>query len=133
MANVVEVKMLSNGPLNIILGVYLRSDGATGELVKQTLLDPVADLGLKPSARLRLRYMAHNFAGFDAVVSFDAGLVDPNWKWVLSEGTNHPIDFGPFGNIKDDSGVDGTGKLQISTTGFTASTDQGSILIALQK
>jgi hypothetical protein len=131
--NVVEVKQLLNGPSLVILAVYMKSDGATGELVNHTLLDPVVDLGLKSKHRLRLLQLLHNFAGFDAVISFDKGGVDPNWKWVLSEGTNHPVDFRPFGNIKDDSGLDGNGKLQISTTGFTSSTDQGSLLMVLKK
>lgn len=131
MANVVQVKRLANGPLNLILAVYLKSDGLSGELDNEVLIDP-ADLGLK-DRRLRLRHLAYNIAGFDAVISFDAGGVNPNWKWVLSEGTNHPIDFGPFGNIKDDSGMDGTGKLQLSTTGFTSVNDQGSIMLALYK
>ena len=132
MANVVEVKQVINGPRHVVLAVYLKSDGASGELTDEPLLT-LADAGLKSGDRMRLQYIAYNFAGFDAVLSFDAGGVNPNWKWVLSEGTNAPVDFRPFSNIKDDSGMDGTGTLQLSTTGFTASQDQGSILLLIRK
>lgn len=132
MANTVNVSVLLSGPRNVLLAVYLKSDGATGELVNETLFGP-ADLGLPPSARLTLEALTYNFAGFDAVVQFDSGGVIPTFKWVLSEGTNAPADFEPYGGLRDGSGMDGTGELQITTTGFTASTDQGSILIKLRR
>ncbi|TFH46938.1 MAG: hypothetical protein E4H01_09145 [Lysobacterales bacterium] len=133
MANIVTTKLLLNGPRNAIVLVYLESDGATGELDKETLVDPVVDLGLLDGARISLEYVAYNFAGFDARLEFASGLVDNNRKWVLSEGTNHPIDLGRFGGLYDDSTVDGTGQLQITTIGFTSSTDMGSIMLQLRK
>jgi hypothetical protein len=133
MANTVEKKLLLNGDRFAILAVYLRSDGASGELANEVLIDPVDDLGLKLGARLRLNEVTHSFAGFDAVLQFASGGVDPNWKWVLTAATNQPFDFGAFGNLIDDSGMDGNGKLTISTTGFTAAGDQGSILLKVRK
>lgn len=132
MANTVKITKLMDGVRNLILGIYLKSDGASGELVNETLVTP-ADVGLKPGQRLRIKYVMYNFAGFDAVLEFGSGGVTPNFKWVMSEGANAPADFGPFQDLHDDSGMDGNGKLQINTTGFTASTDQGSILLLLRK
>lgn len=129
MANTVTVKLIENGERNVLVAVYLRSDGGTGELVNQTLIDPVVDLGMLPGARLRLARIEYNFSGFDAVLSFGSGTVTPNFKWVMTEGANAPVDFLPWGLLYDDSGLDGNEKLQISTTGFTNSADQGSILI----
>jgi len=131
--NIVTVKTLLSGPRHVILAVYLKSDGITGDLEQETLVDPVMDLGLKAGARLTLECLVHNFSGFDACIEFESGLVNNNFKWVLSEGTSDEIDFAPFGGLIDDSGLDGTGKLQITTTGLTASTDQGSILIKARK
>lgn len=132
MANVVEKQILLNGPRHVIVAVYLKSDGASGDLSNYPILT-LADCGLKKPDRLRLQYIAYNFVGFDAVMQFGSGLVNPTWKWVLSEGTNAPIDFEPFGNIIDDSGMDGTGTLQLSTSGFTSLQDQGSILLQVRK
>lgn len=131
--NKVERKLLLNGDRFAILAVYLRSDGASGELANETLIDPVADLGMKAGERLRLNRVTHSFAGFDAVLSFGSGGVDPNWQWVLTSATNQPFDFGEYGNLIDDSSMDGNGKLTISTTGFTAAGDQGSLLIRVRK
>lgn len=133
MANTVAVKLLLNGDRNAIVHVYLRSDGASGELTNQTLIDPVVTLGMPAGSRLRLCRVEYNFAGFDAVLQYESGGVDPVWKWVMTEGTNAPINMEQYGNLVDDSSVDGTGKLQITTTGFTASTDQGSMIFKLLK
>ena len=133
MANIVKQKILLNGPSWAIVALYLKSDGASGDLVKQTILDPVVNFGMKSSDRMTLEYLAYNFAGFDASIEFESGLVDPTFKWVLSEGTNHPVDFLPFGGLIDDSGLDGTGKLQITTTGFTSLADQGALLLKVRK
>ena len=133
MANIVSIRTLLNGPTQAIISVYMKSDGVSGDLVNYTLIDPVETLGLRVKARLSLAYIAYNFAGFDACIEFGSGLVDPTFKWVISEGTNFPIDFEPFGRLHDDSGLDGTCQLQITTTGFTSSVDQGSMLIKVRK
>lgn len=130
--NVVNTQILLNGPRHIIFAVYLKSDGASGELSNYTLFS-LADAGLKLPDRFRLQMIDYNFAGFDAVVEFASGGVNPNWKWVLAEGSNYGMNFEPYGNIIDDGGMDRTGEFQISTTGFTSSQDQGSMLIQLRK
>ena len=133
MANIVNTRLLLNGPSIAIISVYMKSDGASGDLVDYTLIDPVVTLGLKAGDRLALAYITYNFAGFDSCIEFGSGLINPTFKWVVSEGTNYPIDFEPFGRLHDDSGLDGTCKLQITTTGFTSSADQGSMLIKVHK
>lgn len=130
MSNTVKVKVLESGPRNFVLAVFLQSDGVTGELNAETLLDPV-DLGLTRKTRFSIQNIDYNFAGFDATLEFDSGSIDPNFKWALVEGANNPVDFSPYGGILDDSGIDGTGKLQITTSGFTSTQDFGSILIKL--
>jgi hypothetical protein len=130
--NTVNKKIIVAGPRSIVLSIYLKNDGASGELVQEPLLTP-SEVGLDSNARFRLQYVAYNFAGFDGVLEFDAGGVDPNFKWVLTEGANAPVDFRPFSHIRDDSGLDGTGILMLSTTGFSAADDQGSILLLVRK
>ena len=132
MANIVKRKIILGGSV-VIYAIYLKSDGATGELVNLTLIDPVVDLGLPAKSRLTLDELTYNFAGFDASINFASGLIEPTFKWVLSEGTNHPVDFRTYGGLIDDSGLDGTGRLQITTTGFTSTVDQGSMLIKVRK
>lgn len=142
MANVVNIQLLENGPRNAMIAVYMRSDGATGDLASYPLLVPAAavaanpyagGLGMDKNARLRLGRVEYNFSGFDAVLSFGSGTIPPNYKWVLTEGANCPVDFTCWTNLFDNSGMDGTEILAISTTGFTNSNDQGSILIQVIK
>jgi len=133
MANTVNRKLLLNGPRDAIMVVFLKSDGVSGELEKATLIDPVVDLGLRAGSRVSLQYLVHNFVGFNARLEFASGLVDNNYKWVLPENSDHPIDFSVFGGLLDDSTVDGTGELQITTEGFTAAGDQGSLIVRVRK
>jgi len=130
--NIFTTKTLLSGPRHIILAVYMRSDGVSGDLDGQTLIDPV-DFGLPAKSRLRLVKLEYCFAGFDACLEYDSGGIDANFKWVLAGDSNVPVDFSLSGNLIDDSGLDGTGVLRISTTGFTADTDQGSILLKVRK
>ena len=132
MANIVNITLVNNGPRNVVAHVYLESDGASGELVDHVLIDPVADLGLTSSARLSIKSIKSGISGFVARVEFDTGLVDDKMIWVITEH-NSNIDFKDIGGLEDRSGVDGTGKLQITTTGFTAAGDQGSIIFQIKR
>lgn len=132
MANTVNVNIIENGPKNILLLVYLLSDGVAGELANYPLIT-LSQLNMLPRARLRLSRIEYNYSGFDAVISFDSGTIPNNYKWVLTEGANAPVDFDPWGRVFDNSGLDGNGNLEMSTVGFTSSTDQGSMLIRLVK
>ncbi len=131
MANIINTKVILDGSRFLILAIYLKSDG-TGELDGEVIVDP-ADYAMADGQRLRLVEVDYSFSGFDGVLEFDTGESEPNFKWVLSESANMAVDFCKWGNLIDDSGLDGTGKLLLSTTGFTSSSDQGSILLKLRK
>lgn len=132
MANTVNVTIMEKGPRNLFLHVYLQSDGVSGDLNKYVLIDPVADLGFNITARFELRRIDYNYSGFDSVIEFDSGGVTPTFKWVLTEGANAPVDFDFCGGVRDTSGLDGTGKLMLTTTGFNNSADSGSMIIKLR-
>ena len=129
MAHTVAVTTLLSG-YKSILHVALISDGASGELADRVLITP-ADLGLTSSARLAVESVEYNFAGFDARLEFDSGVVDDNLIWVLSRNLSCH-DFMPYGGLKDPSGLDGTGKIQLSTSGFGTAGAQGSLIIKLR-
>ena len=132
MANIVNITKILPGNYRSQFHIFIESDGASGELTDSVLIDPVADLGLTSSARLSIEMVTYNFSGFDARIEFDTGLVADKIIWVLPEGSDNEIDFNPWGGLKDQSGVDGTGKIQITTNGFTAAGDQGSMLIIVR-
>ena len=125
------ITKLLDGHAHAIVHVYMRSDGA--ELVQETLVDPAE---LVPACeRLSVEEVLYDFAGFDARIEFGSGLVDQTLIWVLPEGSGSGYrDFRPLGSFADRSGLDGTGKLLITTTGFTAAeVDQGSLILKLRK
>lgn len=114
------------------LHVFLKSDGASGDLVNYPLVT-LAQLGMLPNQRLRLARVEYNYSGFDSVLEFASGTIPQNFKWVCTEGANAPADFQQWGLIFDNSGLDGSGSLWINTIGFTSSSDQGAMLIRLVK
>lgn len=135
MAHTVAITKLLEGPRHVILHVYLKSDGISSDLKKEVLLDPHSDDLLTPLAKgpsLVVEDIVYDFAGFDASLQFDSGLINDNYIWVLPEGSSEKVDFKPFGGFKDRSGKDGTGKLTITTFGLLSIGDQGSMIIKLR-
>lgn len=131
MAHTVATTTLLNGSKYLIVHIYLKCDGNSGELSDTTLVDPM-DYGLTSDPTYTVEELVYDFAGFDAAIEFDTGLITDGPIWVLPEGGVGRVDFKPFGGFKDRSGMDGTGKLVITTTGFTATTDQGSLILKLR-
>lgn len=133
MANIVDVTTLLDGPRHAIVQVYLQSDGSGNELEDHVLLDPVNDFGLTSDQRFSVEEILFNFTGFDATIQFDTGVITKNVIWVLPEGASNYVDFRPFGGFKDRSELDGTGKLQMNTLGFTSVNSFGSMVLKIRK
>lgn len=134
MANTVSIKKLLDGPRSAIFFVYVRNDGSSGELVDQVIIDPNSDLSpvMGSGMKLSIAKVWFSLAGFDIVLKFESTPDVP--VWVLPAGTNtSKADFTEFGGLQDQSGIDATGKLLISTSGFSSSADQGSFIIKVNK
>ena len=130
MANIVAVTRVLEGR-HSTFHVYMRSDGVAGELVDQVIIDPVADLGLTSAERMAIEKIQYSLFGFQARIEFDTGLVEDKMLWVL-HGTD-TVDFQSESGLKDrSSALDGTGKLLISTNGFTSTDDEGSFYIKVR-
>lgn len=133
MANRVVITKIIDGPRDAVFHVYLQSDGASGDETDYVLVDPETDLvpspGGKPS--LSITELSYDLSGFSAELSFDY-LLNDTPVWSLS--SNHCFDFRSFGGLKDRSGaLDGTGKLLLTTSGFSSTEDRGTIIIKLKK
>ena len=128
----VTITKLLDGDSLTIIQVFMQGGDPGGELVNEVLIDP-AELD-PPSKRIEVQEIMHDFVGFDATISFGSGLVDQTNIWVLpGVAAASYRDFRPFGNFRDRSGLDGTGKLQISTKGFLTTDNVGSILLRVRK
>ena len=134
MSQIVVTKLL-DGPRQAVFHIYLKSDGVTGELEDEVVIDPVADIvpNRNSEPTLTIEEIWSDLSGFVALFKFD-NLVAGTPAWVVSGGAGNYIDFRTFGGIKDQSpALDGGGSLMISTTGFSDVDDQGTIIIKIRK
>ena len=135
MAHTVAVTKLLDGPRHAIIHVYLKSDGISPDLKRVVLVDPHSDdLNVYRDSKpvFVVEEVRYDFAGFDASIQFDSGLVNDNYIWVLPEGASAHVDFRDYGGFADRSGLDGTGKLMITTFGLLSIGDQGSMIIKIR-
>jgi hypothetical protein len=135
MANTVTVTKLQDGERHAIFHVFIKSDGSSGDMVDQVIIDPAIDfdpaLPLKPC--MTVCELWYDLSGFDARLDFSY-LTSDTPAWTLSAGNGVHMDFTPFAGLKDRSGsLDGTGKLMVSTNGLTAAGDNGTIVIKVRK
>lgn len=127
MANTVTIRHLNNQKHGGTVHVYMASDGAAGEETDTVLLDSSTLTG--GLAIKRIEKISSSLVGFNAVIEFDQTSDSP--AAVLTEGTevqcfkNHPIN--------NPAGSGTTGDVTITTSGFTATGDQGTIIIEYRK
>lgn len=128
MANTVTKRILRDGSQLAVIHVHLLSDGAAGELADEVLVD-VSTLNPVPT-KVTVEQIWWDTAGFDIFLEFDATADTALWKLGAGEGFQ---DFRSFGGIKDDSGAGSTGDIVATTDGFTAATDEGTLIICVRK
>jgi len=134
MAHTIDVTTLIDGPRNAVFHIYLVCDGVTGDLSDEVLIDPldlVPNAGQTPS--LTIEEITYDLSGFSARLEFEY-LVGNTGAWTMAGDQSGHVCFNSFGGIKDRSGtLDGSGKLMISTKGFTSADDAGSIILKMRK
>lgn len=130
MTNTVTTRVIVDGPRHAVVHVYLKCDGASGELTDQVVVD-VSTLAGAP-ALVTIEELWWNFIGFDAHLEFDATTDTPAWTLTGASGDAHK-DFRSFGGIKDTGPTGTTGDVLLTTAGFTAATDQGTLCIKVRK
>lgn len=128
MANTVDIQTLVDGPRNLVLKIYLESDGAAGELSAQTIVD-VSTYSGAPS-EVKIKRIQSDLTGFSASLLWDA---TTNEEIVnLSEGEGER-DYCKFGGLINNAGAGKTGDILLTTEGFAAAGDRGSIVLEMAK
>lgn len=130
MAQLTITKIL-DGTGRVVLHAYIIGDGS-GELTNATLADPatlVPPVGHKPC--FSILEVDYEFSGFDVRLSYDSTPDVPVWNLAGASSSNH-IDFRHMGGLVDRGGIDGTGKLLLSTKGLING-EHGSMVITLKK
>lgn len=129
MANTVTLRTLVDGPKTAVVHVHLLCDGASGELTDQVVVD-VSTFSPVPT-KVTIEEVWYSLVGFDAMLEFDATADKAAWK--LGSSDSGYIDFRCFGGLKDNSGSGSTGDVVLTTAGFTAATDEGTLIIKVRK
>lgn len=127
--------VLEEGPTNLVLQVFLESDGFSGEFSNYVLLSP-ADLDppLSASPHLIVMQVWYSMVWFDITLSW--GDVVPRPFLVLARDTNETGDFRHFGGLPDKGSTPPAGQngnLLVSTNGFQPAGSQGSLVIEFRK
>lgn len=133
MPHTVKITKLEEGNRYLVLRVYIKGDGLSQDLSGYVLADPTT---LNPGQPLKPTFaideMWYDLDGFNMRLDFDS-LVDPP-AWTASQGGGGcHLDFGGIGGVTDKSGLDGTGKLLLSTSGLDTAAKQGSLILKLRK
>lgn len=129
MANTVTSQTLVDGSKNTAIHVYLASDGVSGELSNQVIVDASALAGAPTDLKID-RIMGH-ITGFSAVLKWDATTDVP--FLAISDGGHIDFDYREVGGLQNNAGTGKTGDIMVDTTGFTAAGDAGAITIILSK
>ncbi len=122
MPNTVTLQVLEEGTKNTTVNAFLQADGIEGDQT-YVLASPPA------GKRFRLLKIDHNLSGFEAKIGFDSGLPDNNYVWAITGAANNSVSWKHTGGPKDNSGLDGTGDLILTTVGFTDAADVGAVCI----
>ena len=130
MANTVRIRKLSDGPREAVIHLHLKSDGASGELTDQVVVDVSTLVPVPVSIGVRAVWYAQT--GFESMLEFDATVDTPIWRLPQSTDTNF-LDFGAFGVISSDAGAGATGDVILTTTGFTSVEDEGTLILRVIK
>ena len=130
MANTVDIQKIIDGPRNAVIKIFLASDGASGELADQIIVD-VSTLEGAPS-KVHLMAIDWCLRGFDVLLEWEATTDAPIITLTPESGAGG-FCWEKFGGIPNNGGAGVTGDLSITTTGFTAAGDNGFLLLSVTK
>ena len=119
---------MHDGHKNAVVHLYLLSDGSAGDITDNVLVDASA-LSPAPST-VRIMKLWWSFSGFTGRLEFDAST--DTGGWVLGD-TDGFMDFTSIGGIQSTAGGGETGDILLTTLGFAAATDMGTLIIQIQK
>lgn len=129
MANTVDIQKLQDGERNAVFRIYLSSDGAAGDLSDEVLVD-LSSLNDSPD-NVRIDRIQAHFTGYTGRLEWDADTDDE--VMTIPDGDQIDFDFKRSGGLINPRTTGYTGDLTITTTGFTASGDEGFIYLECTK
>lgn len=128
MANTITKTTLHDGQKNAVTHTYLLSDGSAGDITDNVVVDAS---GLSPApSTVRIMKIWWSFSGFTGRLEFDAST--DTGGWVLGD-TDGFMDFTSIGGIQSNAGGGETGDILLTTLGFSAAADMGTLIVQVNK
>lgn len=136
----VQITQEQDGPSDTIVTVYLESDGSSGELVAQTILDPATllnpntnTIGLPKTNMFNIQEVYYFLDGFDVIVQFGGDV--PMKRLTLVPSVDSYVDFRRIGGLADKNPAQNNpnGKMQINTSGFASAGGFGTLIFKVRK
>lgn len=126
--------VLNEGPKKIVVHFYMEGEALDNEQVNVVILDPYADFTPDSvSMRPTISQIWSSLTWFDLLLKFEDSPPEGTPAWVISRDSANYSDFRYFGGLKDRAQLDGgTGKVLVSTSGFTAGS-VGTFVIEFKK
>jgi len=125
-----------DGDRTYAIHLYLASDGAAGELSDYVAVDVSAlTKGFGSEQRtcdhVRIRRVYGLMSGFSLTLEFDA-TTDQAFI-TFPDGVFTYMDLTPYGGVEDPEASGTTGDVVATTTGFSAATDAGWLVLEVEK
>ena|SRR6266567_6901288 len=142
MANIIEREVIVDGPSKATIKWAFESDGNEGELNNYVLLDPRTDFvvpipyqldqdGNKKPLQLSILQAWFSGAWFDIELLFNGTV--PRRCFTIARDAQFYFDFRYFRGLKDDTVVDPTGELLITTRDFAPLGSSGFLVLEVLK
>jgi hypothetical protein len=124
MANTIAIQKINDGPRNVVVNVYLKSDGSTGDVTDSVIIGASSLSG--SFTTIKIDKIEACFTGFSGILEFDGSTDAPFLH--IPDGQPVLFDWCKIAGITNNA-VAPTGDITLTTTGFTAATDQGTLTI----
>lgn len=133
MANTIRVTKLLEGSKDTFFHIYIQGDGIQPDFTNEIVVDPTVDLSpaMDPVPTLTLVEVWYSVPVGNLILSFND--LNPTQMWILGGNDSNHISFEKFGGLKDQSGIDGTGSLLISTVGLNTGSQTMSCVVKVRK
>lgn len=129
MANTNTKQVLHDGGRNYVVHIFLASDGVTGDITDDVVVDVSAIDPIPTDVKLVRAY--GSITGFSAVLEWDA---DTDVAFLqIPDGDYFDYDFCKIGGIINNAGTGVTGDVLLTTSGLDTAGDQGTITLEFKK
>lgn len=134
MANTITQSTMVDGARIHAKHIYLASDGAAGDFTDTVVVDVSALQAVaigQPCDHVRIRRVYGCMSGFTLTLEFDA--TADQAIITFPDGVFQYLDVTAYGGVEDPEASGSTGDIVATSSGFTAATDTGWLVIECEK